>query len=486
MRILQVANGFPPVDRGGVEIYTLALSKALRSQGHQVTVFCREPGPDRPPYSVRDDVTEGIPVRFVVNHFDAATPFAPRYYDRRMETLFNRVVEGISPAVIHFQHTQGLSASLLSQAIALGVPFVVTLHDYWYMCPQVNLLRPDYSLCLGSHREVNCYECIYGCPEPPPGPHTPDFNSVQVEAGSQPVEHRPLGLSDAVYYPLQRTLPAPVRRALLDLYDVTRLRLVPRLRSLLDPKRGPDMKPLRVRARYMQGALIQCGLLIAPSRVAKAQYVRFGIPEAQVRVIPHGMDMSIWEGFESVARPRRAGATVRFGYIGSLLRHKGVDLIIRAFQQLDVPDTELRIHGFELAGDPFARVLHNMADMDPRVHFAGSYLPQELPHILSQIDVLLIPSRWHETFSLVTREAVLAGLPVIASRMGGILDAIEDGVNGILMPAGDLDAWGAAMRRMVQDPDLIAAFHRAQLTRSVKSMVEHADELARIYEGLLG
>ncbi|MCK4314376.1 MAG: glycosyltransferase, partial [Anaerolineae bacterium] len=129
MNILQVSNGFPPTDRGGVEIYTLALSKMLRSIGHHVAVFCREPGEGWPIYGVRDEVIEDIPVRFIVNRFYANTPLAPRYYDRQIEALFARWVEEQQPDVIHFQHTHGLSASLLARAAKMDIPFVMTLHD---------------------------------------------------------------------------------------------------------------------------------------------------------------------------------------------------------------------------------------------------------------------------------------------------------------------------------------------------------------------
>jgi len=485
MKILQVANGFPPVDRGGVETYTLALSKALRSAGQEVAVFCREPGDGRPIYSVRDDVTEGIPVRFVVNRFDAATPLAPRYYDKQIEALFARWVEEQQPDVIHFQHTHGLSASLLAYAARSGIPFTMTLWDYWYMCPRVNLLRPDGSLCAGSHHKVNCYECIFGGSYPPPGMNTPDFatpsphqqSSEETVEPRPPSEPRPLGLSDAVYYPLQRILPGFVRRALLNTYDFARLRILPRLRPLYRPR--PDLTPLRVRAQYMQETLNLCQYIVAPLHFVKAQYVDFGIPQEQIHVIPPGMEMRIWEGFRPAPRPR--GEKLRFGYIGSLLRHKGVDFMIRAFRQLNAPDTELWIHGFELPDSPFTCTIHNLADGDARIHFAGPYAMPELPNILNQLDVLLIPALWHETFSFVTREAVLAGLPVIASRMGGIPDAIDDGVNGILLPPGDMKAWATAMRRVVEDRELVAALHRAQLTRKVKSMGEHAAELIQLY-----
>ncbi len=479
MNILQVTNGFPPIDRGGVETYTLALAKSLRAKGHDVAVFCREPGEGRPIYSVRDEVIEDIPVRFVANRFYANTPLAPRYHDRQVEALFARWVEEQQHDVIHFQHTHGLSASLLARAAEMGIPFVMTLHDYWYMCPQVNLLRPGNNLCIGSHHDVNCYECLFGHPYPPLGPGIPDFDAPLSLPSVEWAEHRPLGLSDAVYRPLQRVLPLAVRRSLLGIYDWTRIQIPALARQILVAMRPIDMEPLRVRARFMQEMLTLCEHIIVPSSVVKTQYVDFGVPAERIHVIPHGMDMSVWEGFQPTHRPR--GQVLRFGYIGSLLRHKGVDFVIRAFQRLNAPYTELWIHGFELPGMPFTKTLHKLADGDPRIHFAGPYTPPELPAILNQMDVLLIPSRWHETFSIVTREAVLAGLPVIASRMGGIPDAIDDGVNGILLPPDDMDAWLTAMQRAINDRDFVAALHCAQLTRQIKTMDEHAAELVRLY-----
>jgi len=482
MRILQVANGFPPGDRGGVENYTLELGRALRALGHEVAVFCREAGEERPVYSPRDALVDGIPVRLVANRFERITPLARRYFDRQIEGLFVRWVQAWRPDVLHLQHTHGLSASLLARAAQMGLPFAVTLWDYWYICPQVTLLRPEGSLCPGGHHDVNCYECLYLSRFPPPGPHVPDFDAPLPAAEPELVAQRPLGLGDGLYYPLQRLLPRPLRRALLGVYDWTRLSLNLRLRRLLASFYPPDLEPLRVRARYMQRTLALCRAIIAPLNFVKAQYVSFGLPEAQVRVVPPGMDLSPWAGFRPASRPRVA--ELRFGYIGSLLRHKGVELIVRAFQQLRAPGAELELHGFALPQSAFTQALYRLAEGDPRIHFAGPYDKSELPDLLNRLDVLLIPSLWHETFSFVTREAVLAGLPVIASRMGGIPEAIEDGVNGLLLPPGDLAAWTAAMQRVVDQPDLVARLHRAQLSRTIKSMAEHAVELSQLYARL--
>lgn len=480
MKIAQIANGFPPVDRGGVETYTFALSKALQTLGCEVTIFCREAGEGWPIYTVRDAVVDNLPVRYVTNWFDLSEPLARRYYDGQIETIFVDWLEQQQPDVLHFQHTHGLSASLLERAAKMGLPFTMTLWDYWYMCPQVNLLRPDDSLCAGSHHDVNCYECLYGGAWPPPGVHVPAFADAPPPEPPQPVELRPLGLSDSLYYPLQKSLPWPVRRALLNVYDVWRLKIKPRVVAPASPP--PDLRPLRARAHYMLKILSACRYIIAPMPHVKSFYVNFGVPQEQIDVVMPALTMEHWKGFEPLPRP--CGAGLRFGYIGSLLRIKGIDLMIRAFRQLAEPDVELWLHGFAMPDVPYTRLLHELADGDARIHFAGAYEPAELPALLNRLDVLLIPSICHETFSFTTREAVLAGLPVIASRMGGIPEAIEDGVNGLLLPPGNLEAWVAAMRRVVQDRELVARFHRAQLTRKVKAMDEHAAELIQVYNQL--
>jgi glycosyltransferase involved in cell wall biosynthesis len=75
--------------------------------------------------------------------------------------------------------------------------------------------------------------------------------------------------------------------------------------------------------------------------------------------------------------------------------------------------------------------------------------------VLSQVDLLTVPSLWHETFSLVTHEAFAAGVPVIASRVGAMSEAVQDGVNGLLLPPGDVNAWQVALQRLVNEPGLI-------------------------------
>ena len=71
------------------------------------------------------------------------------------------------------------------------------------------------------------------------------------------------------------------------------------------------------------------------------------------------------------------------------------------------------------------------------VFFHGAYLPAELPRILSELDVLVVPSLWWESFCLTIREAQLAGVPVIASDLGAMREALDGEECGLLFHAGD-------------------------------------------------
>jgi glycosyltransferase involved in cell wall biosynthesis len=189
-----------------------------------------------------------------------------------------------------------------------------------------------------------------------------------------------------------------------------------------------------------------------------------------------------------VTRPEEANTAngLRVGYLGSLLRHKGVDLLIRAFRQLQTPGSTLRIYGFALPGDPFLNQLRKLVSQDPRVQLMDRYDQKDLPGILSQMDVIVIPSLWHETFSIVAREALLSGTPVVASDIGALPEVINSGQNGLLVPVGDAEALHDALHRLSVDPDLLARMkHAARLSaQKIKSMDAHVHEVDLLYKAL--
>ena len=121
---------------------------------------------------------------------------------------------------------------------------------------------------------------------------------------------------------------------------------------------------------------------------------------------------------------------------------------------------------------------------DLPVEFRAPFQREHLSEALKDQDVVVLPSICYETFSFVIREANHLGLPVIASRIGAIPEAIEEGKNGFLFAPGDPEGLRRCMLRFIEEPESIQAMDVK--ARRVKMMEEHAAELVEIYRGLIG
>ena len=85
------------------------------------------------------------------------------------------------------------------------------------------------------------------------------------------------------------------------------------------------------------------------------------------------------------------------------------------------------------------------------------FAPDRLDEVLAEADVLLVPSVMRESFSIVTREALQRGLPVLCTDSLGPEEVVVDGVNGMVVPSADPRALATAMRRIVEEPGLLLA-----------------------------
>lgn len=445
MKILQVANGFPPSESAGVELYTYRLSMELRKR-HDVFVFCREGDPRRADYEIIDEVINGLPVRRIVNNFLDATELERYYKNDIIEEAFRNYVKTCKPDAIHFQHCIGLSASLPKRAKLMGIPFVLTLHDYWYICPNAHLLTPDLTICPGAHERVNCYRCVR-------------------VASKMMAKLRHTSL----YKFLKNSLPQSIKQLLLRLhYKIT---------SLSPPPSSPSaLSAIAERVAYMKRMLAYCQYITAPSKFVKEIYMDYGVESKKIRVIPLGMNVDMWKGFKK----EKIGKIIRFGYIGTLLPHKGVDILLKAFRDLPGSDIELYIYGYGNPDDIYELEVRHLAKHDRRIHFMGRYENEDLPNILKGIDVLVIPSLWHETFSFTAREAVLSCTPVIASKVGAIPEVIYEGKNGYLFPAGDVDALRERMAYLAAQRERIEVLGNQSLS-AFKSFQEHVAEIEDLY-----
>jgi len=164
---------------------------------------------------------------------------------------------------------------------------------------------------------------------------------------------------------------------------------------------------------------------------------------------------------------RAAGDPFTFFFCGQMIRRKGVDLLLAAFDQLiseDI-DANLLLIGREADLPEFLAAVTPRARA--RIHYQGFQPPELLPKYFSQCDVFVIPSR-HDGWGVVVNQALGAGLPVISSdAVGAGLDLVEDGVNGFHFTAGDTPGLFRAMKHLATHPETACAWGAASRKKAL-------------------
>lgn len=194
----------------------------------------------------------------------------------------------------------------------------------------------------------------------------------------------------------------------------------------------------------------------------------------------------VLNGLDPVGRgeapPPAQGAPVLL-CAGRVVHDKGMDVAIDALALLaaDFPGARLRIAG---DGPERARLTRRARSrgLGDRVEFLGWVPPAHMPELVSRSSIVLCPSRL-EGFGLVALEAALAARPVVAARVGGLPEVVEDGVTGVLVPQDDVEATAEAIRALLADPARAETMGVAARTRAAERFGagRHVDEWELLY-----
>ncbi|HST60831.1 MAG TPA: glycosyltransferase family 4 protein [Longimicrobium sp.] len=152
------------------------------------------------------------------------------------------------------------------------------------------------------------------------------------------------------------------------------------------------------------------------------------------------------------------------GFVGRLVRDKGVVELYEAWRALRerIPALHLLLVGPFESEDPVPPEVRRGFEEDPRVHLSG--MDWNTPPYYAAMDLLVLPT-YREGFPNVPLEAAAMGLPVVATRIPGCVDAVDDGRTGTLVPARDAAALAEAIRGYAEDPDLRRAHGQAGRAR---------------------
>ena len=408
MKILYVIHQFYPETCSGTERFLLNVATSVQRSGHRADVVT---------YSLENrslfqrqgelltrEYSHGTLFVRAVRHVRAPFDLNASASDPEILEYAKQVLASGRYDLVHLAHPMRMAGFAVAAA-QLGIPYVVTLTDFWSICPKITLRTSFDTLCTGPEAgEV----CRHLCPE---------LSSRFVKS----------------------------------------------------------------RLKEVGAILKQASVVVSPSRFA-ASLVQREFTDVPVEVVPHGVRM---------AEPRTAGGDrdlrlkIVFAYCGGLSRHKGVHVLLGAFHSLEAPHAELRIYGEAPSIEQnYERTLRKLAAGDKRIKFCGTYNEAEIGEVLKDLDVLVIPSLWYETYSFVLHEAFASQVAVIASDIGVLAEKVVDGATGLTFPMGSESALAGKLKQVIENPSLLATFKQNIRNLDCPLQEEEAWMYERIYRNV--
>jgi len=497
-RLLHVVHDFLPRHRAGVEIYAAALCREL-SRRHHVTVLATDYDPSARHGELTWRVHDGLPVVEIRNNWVGGR-FDLSYRSDAINARIEQVLETVQPHVVHVHSLLNLSFDLPALAQRRGIKVVTTLHDYTLVCPSggQRLHRAESHIChdIDVHRCARCFPTTVF--------HTKLTVGRMMRGGG-----RNTFLGRAASW-LHQRVPRMTRAAAARATQVAPVRVV-----------ADDIVR---RLDAAKDAMANVNLLVSPSASLAAECHRLGVAADRITVSDYGfvgsqmagggmpglkprptsgavpglssrptsgampgLNSRTTSGAMPGLKPRptstgAAGRPLRVGYVGSLVWHKGVHVLISALQRLAPQRVQLSIHGDPALDPGYTADLRAQSSGLP-VSFHGPFEPTQCAEVYENLDVLAVPSLWLENSPLVIHEALMAGVPVIASEIGGIPGLISHEVNGLLVAPGSVEALAGALDRLAADRGLLDRLRQAP--HHVRSIEDDAAEWEARYAEVL-
>ena len=383
MKILYIVHEFFPHNYTGTARVALNLAKQMQKMGHQVTILTYVS-------SEVDDLTALGGILYKKYEYDTLPVISFKMADVSPEINFNifnknsekdinciiesECLDDIDIAhVVHPLRT-GIVAKILKEK---NIPIVLTLTDYWTICPRVQLLKANSNnICNGPDE---CKKCLHDC-----------------AYGDQEIKNR---LNDT--------------SVLFNLVNV----------------------------------------ITVPSNLVKHIFSINGFNHKKIHVVNHGLDYKYFSSINTKLHSKNDA--VSFGYVGPVLKHKGVHVLIESFLKVKLSQIELKIYGSHFHEKDYYNYLKRLAKDDSRINFMGEFDYDNLSNIFASIDVAIFPSIWYEAYCLALTESLAHNVPVIASNtVGSAIEFLKDGA-GIVFNIGDVNELAKIIENIGGNPLLI-------------------------------
>jgi D-inositol-3-phosphate glycosyltransferase len=274
-----------------------------------------------------------------------------------------------------------------------------------------------------------------------------EFRRALASCGPYNIVHSHYWLSGMAALPVARAQGAP---HVLSLHTVA---------AVKNARLAPGDRPEPAERLDAERSLIRGSDAVVASTDAEREAIAAAgeVEASRVVVIPPGVDTTLFHPADADAGPTGPRYLLMVGRIQPL---KAQDLAIAALALIPAATRPLLVFAGDTSGpnDRYREALDRAVDgagLGAWVRFAGPLPRDELARTMRGAAALLVPSH-SETYGLVTLEAAASGVPVVAARTAGLVDAVIDGRTGILVDSRDPSEWARAITSLLSDPDRIA------------------------------
>lgn len=463
MRILHYFLGFPPAHAGGLLLYVDSLSKWQAKNGHEVALLM----PGRYGIVKKEckiiplGLKEGRQVYEILNplpvSIGAGISSPKEFMLPRRKEPFREFLSTFRPDILHLHSLIGLPKELIEVAKELGIKVVFTTHDYFGLCPKVNFF---------SHRGKICDDYAWqSCPLC--NKDSPSVSRLRIIRNFTLSRFHS---SIVLMYHTAKKLTKLVRTNL------------PHYPKFAEEKAvTASTEEFLALQEYYLDILKNIDGFHFNSSVAQAVYVsylkRFNIhPKGKVIHVLHDrvQDRRYTARYQPVRDDK-----VSITFMGPLAEYKGFPLLLRVLEKI-------RQEGYTnwvLNVYSSSRVSPENFDSE-YIRFWGAYGLSDLDNIFAKTSLLVLPSRWHETFGFVGLEALSFGIPCLVAKNAGFADLIEPGKTGFLYNGSEEDLL-AELKRILANPLILWEIHKhIQKTDYNFDFHSHGVSITAFYESI--
>jgi glycosyltransferase involved in cell wall biosynthesis len=452
LNILLPVHVFFPDHFYGTETYTLELAQRLKALGHHPTILTSilygEKGPGEARFTYEYG---GLTVDCIDLNTQPLKDFRQLYSRPDLYPILKDILLQRQPDIIHVTHLMGHTAVLLEVIRDLKFPVVATLTDFYGICSNSKLISHDGGLCTGpNRRSTNCLSCYIR-------EHDYEFST-------------------------RKTMARLIRNNLSLRWVSSMLPYVASLPQYAESMTRGRIRDAIERVDYMRALYDVYACMITPTDFLHEAYEKNRFYPEKLKKINFGINLDSVKAYRHAIT--EVPSTIRFGYIGQITSHKGVDLLIKAFAGLKGSQATLSIYGPRNQDAAYMKTLDRLCDGMDSIEFKDTFPSDQLGKVLSEIDVLVIPSRWYENSPLVLLYALATKTPVIVTDMKGMNEFIRNGYNGYTFKKDNAAQLMEIMQKIVDNPaSLLQLSENAEYS---KDIMNHAEDVLDIYQTVLG